>query len=140
MSDCIAVDQFHFDGRGPELQRAVWDDRGATLLAVDYNDVDGTPRHVRIRSPQVVMFTPEEVIARPGPGGAFDLGRSAWLQSFNQWHLERCCHYRLRFYDELLDIICEALEFFDGAFTPSPQTSSRHTLGRVGRPPPASAS
>ncbi|HYJ04488.1 MAG TPA: hypothetical protein VEX43_05100 [Chthoniobacterales bacterium] len=119
MSDRVAADKFHFDGRGPELQRAVWDSRGTILLAVDYADADGTLRHVRFHSPQVVMFTAEEVVSDPQPGGAFDLGRSPWLQSFQQQHLGRCHHFQLLFYDELLDIICESLEFADGAFTPT---------------------
>ena len=119
MSNRIADDKFHFDGRGPELQRAIWDERGTTLLAIDYSDVDGSLRHVRFHSPQVVMFTPEEVIGLPGDGGATDLGRSEWLQSFSPQHLTSCRHFRLLFYDELLDIICESLEFADGAFTPT---------------------
>ena len=65
------------------------------------------------------MFTPEEVIGQPGDGGATDLGRSEWLQSFTQRHLGACRHFRLLFYDELLDVICESLEFADGVFTPT---------------------
>jgi hypothetical protein len=115
----IAADKFYLDGRGPELRRALWDERGTTLLAVEYDDTDGTLRHVRFRAPQVVMFTPEEVVGAGDHGGALDLGRSAWFQSFSQQHLERCSHFQLLFYDELLDVICESLEFADGAFTPT---------------------
>ena len=119
MNDRIAADKFTSDGRGPELQRAVWDSRGTLLLAIDYRDAGGELRHVRFQSPQVVMFTTEEVIGDLGPVGAFDLGHSPWLQSFAQQHLGRCRHFRLLFYDELLDIICESLEFADGVFTPT---------------------
>lgn len=119
MSTPVAADKFQFDGRGPELRRAVWDDRGTALLAVDYTDLDGSLRHVRFHAPQVAMFTPEEVMAQRGLGGAVDLGCSEWLQSFDQQHLARCHHFQLLFYDELLDIICESLEFADGAFTPT---------------------
>ena len=119
MSDRIAADKFHFDGRGPELERAVWDSRGTLLLAIDYRNADGALRNVRFQSPQVAMFTPEEVVGDPGQGGILDLGHSPWLQSFARQHLGRCRHFRLLFYDELLDIICESLEFADGGFTPT---------------------
>ena len=117
MSHRIAADKLSFDGRGPDLQRAIWDARGTRLLAIDYTEADGTPRHVRFGEPQVVMFTPEEVVGDPSDGGALDLGRSQWLQSFAPQHLARCRHFQLLFYDELLDIICESLEFADGPFT-----------------------
>ena len=65
------------------------------------------------------MFTPEEVIGDPGDGGAVDLGRSEWLSTFAPQHLASCRHFQLLFYDELLDIICESLEFADGVFTPT---------------------
>ena len=68
------------------------------------------------------MFTPEEVIGstmhlHPDGPAALDLGRSDWLRSFNPQHLDACRHFQLLFYDELLDIICERLEFADGVFT-----------------------
>ena len=119
MSYRIAADKFAFDGRGPDLQRAIWDARGTRLLAIDYREADGTLRHVRFVEPQVVMFTPEEVVGDGEQGGALDLGRSAWFQSLGQQHLERCSHFQLLFYDELLDVICESLEFADGVFTPT---------------------
>ena len=119
MSNATGADEFHFDGRGPELRRAIWDERGTTLLAVDYRDTNGALRHVRFYAPQVVMFRPEEVVGHRAEGGATDLGRSAWLQSFHQQHLASCRHFQLLFYDEMLDIICESLQFADGAFTPT---------------------
>ncbi len=65
------------------------------------------------------MFTPEELIGQVRGGGASDLGISRWLEGFRQQHLAACRHFELLFYDERLDIICESLEFADGAFTPS---------------------
>ena len=119
MSEQIGADRFRSNTRGPELERAVWTNRGTALAAIEYIDLDGTLRHVRFHGSQVAMFTPEEVIGAPERGGAFDLGRSEWLQTFNPYHLSRCRHFRLLFYDELLDIICESVEFADGAFTPA---------------------
>ena len=121
MIERIADDKFPFDGRGPELHRAIWTNRGTTLAAIEYIDVDGTLRHVRFHGSQVAMFTPEEVMALASLShkGALDLGRSEWLQSFHEYHLGRCHHFRLLFYDDLLDIICESLDFADGPFTPA---------------------
>jgi hypothetical protein len=71
------------------------------------------------------MFTPEEVWdysktddawADTSQAAAICLGRSPWLQSFAPTHLERCSHYRIMFYDEFLDIICEGVEAKEGAY------------------------
>ncbi|MFN7967621.1 MAG: hypothetical protein U0V87_18250 [Acidobacteriota bacterium] len=67
------------------------------------------------------MVTPEEVvgdIASLAQAGVYavDLGRSGWLASFNPWHLDRCAHYRLVFYDQTVDVICEGVQFRPGSF------------------------
>ena len=38
---------------------------------------------------------------------AVKLGKSEWLLSFTQEQLGRCSHYRIMFYDEFLDVVCE---------------------------------
>jgi hypothetical protein len=48
-----------------------------------------------------------DLLTRHRPAAIFDRGRSSWLQSFSPRHLERCKHFQLMFYDELLDVICE---------------------------------
>ncbi len=75
------------------------------------------------------MFTPEEVVdygssrvtnfGPHSPAAAFDLSRSEWLLSFNPRHLTRCHHFQLLFYDELLDVLCEGLDFRSGAYLDS---------------------
>lgn len=134
----VGVEDFHHDGRGPELRQAHWGARGRDLLAIDYfnPEVKYTPenlRHVRFVNGQVVLVTPEEVVApgtlgdllvRYSPAAAFDCGRDAWLMSFSPRHLARCSHYQLMFYDELYDVICERLEFLAGGFA-----SSQERLG-----------
>ncbi len=73
------------------------------------------------------MITPEEVInytqlsyiAEHRPAAMFNLGKSNWLKSFSQLHLEKCNHYQLLFYDELLDVIAEGVEFGKGKFIQS---------------------
>ncbi len=121
-------EQFYASGRGPSLHRVV-SNRYGLLGGFEYHRIDDPPdaahlRHVRILAPQVVMYTPEEVInystwaagfRQHRGAGALDLGRSEWLRSFNPLHLAKCHHFQLLFYDELYDIICEGLEFGDGA-------------------------
>jgi len=71
------------------------------------------------------MFTPEEVInyktlhsawAMYRGAGIICLGKSAWLNSFSPQHLEKCLHYQLMFYDDLLDVICEKIEAREGSY------------------------
>jgi hypothetical protein len=120
--------EFYSDGRGPSLVRAFWDSEDATtLVAIEYRNPDARQdelKHVRFFGVQVAMFTPEEVIGaeqtldseRERPGAAMNYGRSDWLQSFNQQHLSHCDHYKLLFYDDMLDLICESIEFSDGLY------------------------
>lgn len=132
MAECkpIQADEFHHDGRGPELMRVFWSDRGSQIVAIEYYNPEDPYdaehlRYVRFIKPQVVMCTTEEVIGdlsvaeamNDGHAAAFDLGKSAWLAGFNQRHLFKCSHYRLMFYDELYDVIAEALEFSRGPFS-----------------------
>lgn len=119
----IHADAFWHDGRGPELVRLHWDLTGRVLIGADYYNPDDphdlpSLRRVRFVRAQVVMVTPEEVVnyialgpplAAHRPAAMFDLGRSTWLESFSPRHLASCHHYRLMFYDELLDVIAEGV-------------------------------
>jgi hypothetical protein len=143
MNQAIAVypDRFSFDGRGPELARVHWHLNGRSLKAIDYSnfgwgsdgeltDRDSLGRitgtfHIMFTGFQVVMITPEEVIeddqlpdnfSNLRPAALFDLGKSAWLHTFDQRHLAKCKHYKLLFYDELFDIICEGVEVREGSY------------------------
>jgi len=126
----IHADAFYHDGRGPELRRLHWDRGGTVLRAVDYfnppnSGERGGLNHVRFVAPQVVMITPDEVIgnnalgellAHHRPAAMFDRGKSDWLRSFAQEHLDRCHHYQLLFYDHLLEVIAEGVEVRRGGF------------------------
>jgi hypothetical protein len=125
----VHTEFFHSDGRGPELVALRWGFSGRVLEAAEFMLPDaaapGDLRHVRFLRPQVVMRTPEEVIdyrefgsqfAKHRPAAMFDLGKSKWLKSFSQRHLERCTHYQLYFYDELLDVIAEGVAFGAGPY------------------------
>lgn|SRR5215813_7128732 len=115
------------EGRGPKLRRVHYTGTRAPhpvrLRALDYlnpnwgSDVE--IRHLEFNQARVWMFTSEEVhnYGRDGIswGAAIDhaaavnLGKSEWLLSFAQQHLDRCNHYRIMFYDEFLDVICESV-------------------------------
>ena len=117
---------FFRDGRGPELIKAHYSSTGSTLKATDYRNPHGSGlKHLLFAGPQVFMFTPEEVENHSGSSvdwsstqgaGAVCLGRSPWLLSFSQQHLAKCEHYRIMFYDEYLDILCEGIEARDGGY------------------------
>jgi hypothetical protein len=128
MPQPIHLEFFYSDGRGPELARLCWGGRNNVLEAAEFMLPDAESsedlRHVRFMRPQVVMITPEEVIsytnldyiAQHRPAAMFNLGKSDWLKSFAQRHLKKCRHYQLLFYDELLDIVTEDVEFGKGKF------------------------
>jgi hypothetical protein len=116
----LFTDKFGWDGRGPELQHIFWDEeRAVQIKAVEYRDVDsGRLMHVLFQNPQVAMLTPEEAISDTTAhiSALVDCGQSEWMRSFAQRHLTRCRHFRLDFYDERLDIICEAVECKEGPY------------------------
>ena len=133
MATPINVEMFHHDGRGPELRSVHCRPRSAQITAIDYfnpedDHSEDSLKHVYFIAPQVVQITPEEVIGADrmptdllGSGGAamFDMGRTEWLESFSPRHLSNCRHFKLLFYDELLDVICEAVECRTGGFDAS---------------------
>jgi hypothetical protein len=128
----IYIEFFYSDGRGPELARFCWGYRNDLLEAAEFMLPDAVSgddlRFVRFLRPQVVMITPEEVInyanmssylIKYRPAAMFDLGKSDWFKSFSQRHLQKCSHYQLLFYDQLLDVIAEGVEFGKGKFNQS---------------------
>lgn len=129
----ILTQLFTKDSRGPDLMRVYYIDEGSRIKAIDYCNPDGTYdaqsiRHLRFLESQVHMFVPEEVYNhgkdqipwRNGRSAAVCLGKSAWLESFLPQHLVNCQHYRLMFYDQVLDIICEGIEAHSGAYLQDP--------------------
>ena len=125
----IHIESFYSDGRGPELVALRWGFSGRVLEAAEFMLPDAATsedlRHVRFVRPQVVMRTPEEVIdyrrispyfVKHRPAAMFDLGKSDWLRSFSQRHLEKCSHYQLYFYDELIDVVAEGVVFGKGRY------------------------
>lgn len=130
MARAINTDMFHRDGRGPEL-RSIYCKPGSSLVvAIDYfnpedEQSEKSLKHVYLVAAQVTQFTPDEVIGvdqipadlrGTGDAAMFDLGRTEWLESFSQKHLRECRHFKIFFYDELLDVICEEVICRNGGF------------------------
>jgi hypothetical protein len=127
----VCGDTFYHDGRrGPSLVRVHLRPGSARIQAIDYDlpgsgESPASQRHLLLQGAQVFMFTSEVVEnyiasvvdwSRTGRGAMVCLGKSTWLSSFNQQHLERCEHYRAMFYDDFLDIICERVTSESGYF------------------------
>ena len=132
MFEPVLRDWIWAEGRGPELRRAHFRGKGLSLIALDYLNPDSASekemRHLIIHRGQAHQYTPEEVYQSSrdsiswGPAinqaAVVSLGRSDWLLSFSQRHLGNCRHYRIMFYDEWLDIICENITAAMGPYSP----------------------
>jgi hypothetical protein len=111
--------------------RLIWDTRGTTLLAADYDCPDDHQggngiHHIRFRDAQVVQITPDEVAgqqqrfresALSPPPASYALGQDGWFRSFNSFHLEGMQHFQLIFYDDVLDVICSGLDCVAGPYS-----------------------
>ena|SRR5215467_15587073 len=104
--------------RGPELRRVHY--AGPRLRALEYlNPSETDVRHLLFDRTQVSMFTSHEVYnygrdeinwgSAIDQAAAVKLGKSEWLLSFSQEHLDRCSHYRIMFYGQFLDVICDSI-------------------------------
>ena len=119
----ILEEEFHHDGRGPELQRVIWG--RSTPLAFEYFNpedeyTDDEIKHIRLVDVGAFASAGEEVhggmVTTPGSKAAIhDCGQSDWLRSFNPQHLASCSHFQIMFYDEIFDVICR--EILPGAGT-----------------------
>jgi hypothetical protein len=128
----VHADSFFHDGRGPTLVAVHHAPKSAHLLAIDFKapDSEAAPapiQHLRFVRAQAFMFTPEEVEnyettlvnwGKTGMGALVSLGKSSWLRSFGQQHLAACEHFRVMFYDEYLDVICEQVHVKSGPYVP----------------------
>jgi hypothetical protein len=129
MQQVVLRDWIWAEGRGPVLRRIYY--THTQLKALEYLNPDWSSeadvRHLLFHKVQVSMFTPHEVYSyhrdeiKWGPAidqaAVVNLGRSDWLLGFAQLHLERCNHYRIMFYDEFLDVICEDISAGQGPYT-----------------------
>lgn len=115
----ILESDFFHDGRGPELQKVIWDYRGQILRGFEYFNPDDeyteeNLRHLHLDKTQVYSMAGEEIhkhIAANGKtqSAVFEIPDSKWKKSFQQRHLEDCKHYQIMFYDEIFDVICRQI-------------------------------
>jgi hypothetical protein len=126
----VLKEAFHHEGRGPELQRVIWGN-SAPMGFEYFNPEDVyTPenlRHLILVQVEAYACAGEEVHpgfdSIPGSNAAIvNLGRSAWLQSFNPRHLASCSHFRIMFYDQIFDVICRDVRAGRGVY-PRPAAS-----------------
>lgn len=116
----ILENDFYHDGRGPELQKALWSSNGVILVGFEYFNPDDeyTPnnlRHLLLEDVQAYSMSTDEVhgnILATGDSKAaiLEVVESEWLASFNQAHLSQCKHYQIMFYDEIYDVICKNIK------------------------------
>jgi hypothetical protein len=86
------------------------------------------------------MITPEEVYnfsfdtidwgPPPHQAAVVNLGKSDWLNRFAQTHLVRCSHFRLMFYDQIIDF---SARVFRQKQAPTPAKAARSAVWRVRR-------
>jgi hypothetical protein len=129
---------FGFDGRGPEIHRFIHDrdllkegsfpDRRkppGNIVGIEYFWFEHPEMAwVIFKKQQVIQIVPEEVCSywftkfvseRQKGVGIYVVEDSEWLRSFSQRHLSRCRHFIIMFYDDIIEVICEGLEFGRGA-------------------------
>lgn len=120
----VLQNEFYHDGRGPELQKVLWKHRGAILSGFEYYNPDDkyTPenlKHVRLKKVEAYSMSCDEVhgnIVANGETQAaiHEIQDSDWLKSFSPFHLAKCKHFQIMFYDEIYDVICESIIFGHG--------------------------
>ena len=118
---------FYHDGRGPELLCVRWGNNGVTLRGFEYYNpddeyIDNNLKNIKISGIQVYSMTTEEVhsnILASGESRAaiLEVVDSAWLKTYRDTHLGNCKHYQIMFYDEIYDVVCEAITPGTGELT-----------------------
>lgn len=126
----ILIDNFYRDSRGPELQKIHYNNPGTQIVAIDYYNPDvkylqENMKHVIFKNLQAFMITPEEEFKytesiteglKKDKGAILNLGKSEWYNSFSNRYSQNCNHYRLIFYDDFIDVICEDVTIKDGSY------------------------
>ncbi len=127
----ILESDFYHDGRGPELIRVHYGGKGSMIEAVDFYNPDDAYeqknlKHLVFSGSQAFCFTPEEEYSggfpnidwqKFGKAAVINLGKTDWYRTFTNLHSKNCDHYRLMFYDEILDVICERIIFVQGGYS-----------------------
>ena len=116
--------EFQHDGRGPELQKVVWNKTGTILLGFEYFNpddayTDENLKNIKLIGLQAYSFAWEEVhgdikFLKGSKASILEITNSKWLSSFNPRHLKKCKHFQITFYDEIYDVVCEDISAFSG--------------------------
>ena len=122
----LLENEFHHDGRGPELQCVVWVHNGVILKGFEYynpEDVyeEENIKHLELVGLEAYSMAGEEVhgnilAAGDSKAAIFKIVKSPWLKQFNPLHLEECDHYQIMFYDQIYDVICKEIMAGKGRF------------------------
>ncbi|MDI4668717.1 hypothetical protein MKZ42_11285 [Pseudoalteromonas shioyasakiensis] len=110
---------FYHDGRGPELQKVIWQKNGKDLLGFEYFNPDdeyslANLKHIRLDN--VIAYSKATVdvhgciLANTKCVAAiFEVPNSNWLPSLNQNEIAGCKHFQIMFYDEIYDVVCKSV-------------------------------
>ncbi|PKD37911.1 hypothetical protein CWO84_21905 [Methylomonas sp. Kb3] len=119
MIEPILENEFHHDGRGPELKRVVWTYEGKILKGFEYynpEDVyeERNIKNIILEKVEVFSMAGEEVhgsiVANGETKAAIHrIVDSKWKTQFNPRHIADCEHYQIMFYDEIYDVICKSI-------------------------------
>ncbi|KPJ96464.1 MAG: hypothetical protein AMJ53_00675 [Gammaproteobacteria bacterium SG8_11] len=126
-TEALLENEFHHDGRGPELQRTVWVHNGVILKGFEYynpEDVyeEENIKHLELIGLEAYSMAGEEVhgnilAAGESRAAVLKVENSPWLKQFNPSHLDQCDHYQIMFYDEIYDVICKEIKAGKGRLT-----------------------
>lgn len=129
------------DVRGPDLVRWITDeDLRFSVIGGSYasakGSINGALTHdywVLFFQPQVIQVVPDEVHSGwyyeykddAEYGSAWKILNSEWLKSFRSRHLTGYSHFLIRFYDEVLEVVCKDVVFGQTPFS-LPQAIEEH--------------
>ncbi|MEN8133184.1 MAG: hypothetical protein ABFS45_23995 [Pseudomonadota bacterium] len=112
--------KFHYDGRGPELQRVVWAYDGKILQGFEYYNPEDAYEEESIKCLELVgveaySMAVEEVhnhtlATGESKASIFKIESSPWMKQYDPECIEGCSHYQIIFYDEVYDVICKEIK------------------------------
>jgi hypothetical protein len=116
--------RFHKNRRGPELQRVVWAYDGKILQGFEYYNPEDSYseeciKHLELIGVEAYSMAVEEVhgnilVNGESKASINKIENSPWLKQYNPACIEGCCHYQIRFFDEVYDVICKEIKAGDG--------------------------
>ncbi len=115
----ILENEFHHDGRGPELQKVIWARNGVVLRGFEYYNPKDTYdeehiKNISLEKVEVFSMASDEVHGNIVANGKTQAAihkivNSEWKNLFSPNHIEDCEHFQIMFYDEIYDVLCKAV-------------------------------